>query len=103
MKRSRSGNLSYKVYSFFILSSLEQHLMFSLNLLVTVSFLFISVCHSVWDLGGQTHIRTYWRLYYADTNGIIFVVDAADNDRLTLARDELHGVLQVCVSFLSID
>lgn len=55
------------------------------------------MCVIVWDLGGQAHIRTYWRLYYANTNGIIFVVDAADSDRLLLARDELHGVLQVWV------
>ena len=76
--------------------------MFSLNCLMNPSVVFFCICLSVWDLGGQTHIRTYWRLYYADTNGIIFVVDAADNDRLTLARDELHGVLQVCLYFLSL-
>ncbi|KAH7831942.1 Arl1 [Monocercomonoides exilis] len=49
---------------------------------------------AMWDLGGQTHIRTYWRLYYQNTNGVVFVVDAADHDKLAIARTELHGVLQ---------
>jgi len=29
----------------------------------------------VWDLGGQTSIRPYWRCYYPNTDAIIFVVD----------------------------
>lgn len=32
----------------------------------------------VWDLGGQTSIRPYWRCYYQNTNAIIYVVDSAD-------------------------
>jgi ADP-ribosylation factor-like protein 1 len=28
----------------------------------------------VWDLGGQTSIRPYWRCYYPNTDAIIFVV-----------------------------
>merc|ERR1719314_9992 len=36
----------------------------------------------VWDLGGQTSIRPYWRCYYPNTQGIIYVVDSTDVDRL---------------------
>merc|ERR1712224_56010 len=36
----------------------------------------------VWDLGGQTSIRPYWRCYYPNTNAIIYVVDSADPDRI---------------------
>ena len=32
----------------------------------------------VWDLGGQTSIRPYWRCYYTNTDAIIYVVDSAD-------------------------
>jgi GTPase SAR1 family protein len=32
----------------------------------------------VWDLGGQTSIRPYWRCYYQNTNAVIYVVDSAD-------------------------
>ena len=36
----------------------------------------------VWDLGGQTSIRPYWRCYYPNTDAIIFVVDSCDSERL---------------------
>ena len=48
----------------------------------------------VWDLGGQTSIRPYWRCYYPNTDAIIFVVDSADTDRLKTARTELMGMLE---------
>jgi ADP-ribosylation factor-like protein 1 len=47
----------------------------------------------VWDLGGQTNIRSYWRCYYPNTNGIIFVVDSTDVERLEIAKKELMGLL----------
>merc|ERR1712141_435864 len=40
----------------------------------------------VWDLGGQTSIRPYWRCYYPNTNAIIYVVDSADPDRIGDSR-----------------
>jgi ADP-ribosylation factor-like protein 1 len=49
----------------------------------------------VWDLGGQTSIRPYWRCYYPNTDAIIFVVDSADVDRLAVAKEELMSMLQV--------
>ena len=48
----------------------------------------------VWDLGGQTSIRPYWRCYYPNTDAIIFVVDSADTERLAVARQELTAMLQ---------
>jgi ADP-ribosylation factor-like protein 1 len=48
---------------------------------------------NVWDLGGQTSIRPYWRCYYANTAAVIFVVDATDIDRLQTAADELAAML----------
>ena len=47
----------------------------------------------VWDLGGQTPIRPYWRCYYPNTDAIIFVVDSADRERLAVARQELQAML----------
>lgn len=52
-----------------------------------------NVKFNVWDVGGQDKIRPLWRHYYAGTQGLIFVVDCADNDRLNEARDELHRIL----------
>ena len=48
----------------------------------------------VWDLGGQTTIRPYWRCYYPNTDAIIFVVDSADTERLSIAKKELQGMLE---------
>ncbi|KAF2236166.1 ADP-ribosylation factor 1 [Viridothelium virens] len=48
---------------------------------------------NVWDLGGQTSIRPYWRCYYANTAAVIFVVDSTDLDRLSTASDELAAML----------
>eukprot|EP00520_Triparma_pacifica_P016281 CAMPEP_0118658750 /NCGR_PEP_ID=MMETSP0785-20121206/14738_1 /TAXON_ID=91992 /ORGANISM="Bolidomonas pacifica, Strain CCMP 1866" /LENGTH=175 /DNA_ID=CAMNT_0006551795 /DNA_START=76 /DNA_END=599 /DNA_ORIENTATION=- len=48
----------------------------------------------VWDLGGQTSIRPYWRCYYPNTDAIIFVVDSADSERLAIAKQELAAMLQ---------
>ncbi|WFD38989.1 Arf GTPase arl1 [Malassezia japonica] len=47
----------------------------------------------VWDLGGQSSIRPYWRCYYADTAAIIYVIDASDHERLPTARAELLAML----------
>jgi len=49
---------------------------------------------TVWDVGGQDKIRPVWRLYYQNTQGLIFVVDSNDRDRVTEARDELMKMLQ---------
>lgn len=49
---------------------------------------------NVWDLGGQTSIRPYWRCYYANTTAVIFVVDSTDKERIQTSSDELHTMLQ---------
>jgi len=49
---------------------------------------------TVWDVGGQDKIRPLWRHYYQNTQGLIFVVDSNDRDRVTEARDELMKMLQ---------
>merc|ERR1719502_1046880 len=49
---------------------------------------------TVWDIGGQDRIRKLWRHYYVGTQGLIFVVDSSDRDRIEEARDELHKMLR---------
>ena len=51
----------------------------------------------MWDLGGQTEIRPYWRCYYPNTNALVFVIDSSDKDRLEIAKQELFLILQVRV------
>lgn len=49
---------------------------------------------NVWDVGGQKTIRSYWRNYYEQTDGIIWVVDSADRRRLRDCKEELHELLK---------
>jgi len=48
---------------------------------------------NVWDVGGQDKIRPLWRHYYTGTQGLIFVVDCADVDRIDEAKQELHKIV----------
>merc|ERR1712241_403055 len=54
---------------------------------------------TVWDVGGQDKIRPLWRHYYQGTQGIIFVVDSNDRERIddsssdSSAKEELHRML----------
>lgn len=49
---------------------------------------------NIWDVGGQQTIRAYWRNYFEQTDGIIWVVDSADAGRLAVCRAELEKLLQ---------
>ena len=51
------------------------------------------------DMGGQDAIRPLWKHYYARSQGVVFVVDSADIERMagslevsdsSTAADELH-------------
>jgi len=49
---------------------------------------------TMWDIGGQDKLRPLWKHYFKGTNGVIFVVDSNDRDRVCKARDELHKILR---------
>ena len=48
---------------------------------------------TVWDVGGQDKIRVLWKHYYQNTDGLIFVVDSNDKDRVDDAAEELKKML----------
>merc|ERR1711924_191305 len=48
---------------------------------------------TVWDIGGQDKIRKLWRYYYQCTDGVIFIIDSSDRDRIEDAREELFKML----------
>ena len=48
---------------------------------------------TVWDIGGQEKIRPLWRYYYDNANGLMFVLDSSDTERIEEARDEIHRIL----------
>lgn len=41
-----------------------------------------NISFTVWDVGGQDRIRPLWRHYFCNTQGVIFVVDSNDRDRI---------------------
>ncbi|XP_065871009.1 ADP-ribosylation factor 2-like [Euphorbia lathyris] len=57
----------------------------------TVEFRNINL--SIWDVGGQHKIRPLWKHYFKNVDGVIFVVDSNDRERITEARNELHRIL----------
>jgi len=48
---------------------------------------------TVWDVGGQDKIRPLWRHYFQNTQGLIFVVDSNDRERINEANEELQKML----------
>jgi len=48
---------------------------------------------NMWDVGGQKTIRAYWRNYFEQTDGIIWVVDSVDRWRLEECRLQLKDIL----------
>lgn len=57
---------------------------------------------NMWDVGGQTSIRSYWRNYFEQTgktklklDALVWCVDSCDRtDRLVICKKELHSLLQ---------
>eukprot|EP00052_Salpingoeca_macrocollata_P033571 m.8846 g.8846 ORF g.8846 m.8846 type:complete len:183 (-) comp5307_c0_seq1:43-591(-) len=52
-----------------------------------------NISFTVWDVGGQDKIRPLWRHYFQNTQGLIFVVDSNDKERIGEAREELARML----------
>ncbi|XP_068917687.1 ADP ribosylation factor 4 isoform X1 [Tenebrio molitor] len=52
-----------------------------------------NISFTVWDVGGQTKIRRLWSHYFQNTQGLIYVVDSNDRERMGEAADELKNML----------
>ena len=48
---------------------------------------------SVWDVGGQDSIRPLWRHHLTGTQGVVYVVDSNDRQRVRKAAQELHKIM----------
>jgi ADP-ribosylation factor protein 1 len=52
-----------------------------------------NVMFTVWDVGGQEKLRPLWRHYFNNTDGLIYVVDSLDKDRIDRAANEFHSII----------
>ncbi|OWM64782.1 hypothetical protein CDL15_Pgr028499 [Punica granatum] len=52
-----------------------------------------NVTIKLWDLGGQPRFRTMWERYCRAVSAIVYVVDAADYENLSVSKRELHDLL----------
>jgi len=48
---------------------------------------------NIWDVGGQQTIRSYWKNYFEQTDGIVWVIDSADERRMEDCKKELQTLL----------
>lgn len=49
---------------------------------------------TVWDVGGQEKMRGVWDCFCDDADGLLYVVDSADPQRLEASRKALERLLQ---------
>ena len=45
------------------------------------------------DIGGQDKLRGIWKFYIKNCEGLFYVVDSSDRERIELARNELYNLL----------
>jgi ADP-ribosylation factor related protein 1 len=45
-----------------------------------------------WDVGGQSVLRKIWNKYFSECNGLVFVIDGADEMRFAEARETVATV-----------
>lgn len=50
--------------------------------------------YTIWDVGGQDKTRPLWRSYTRKADGLIFVVDSVDKERIEEAKIELTKLLK---------
>ncbi|KAF7248728.1 ADP-ribosylation factor-related protein 1 [Varanus komodoensis] len=46
-----------------------------------------------WDLGGQEELQSLWDKYYAESHGVIYVIDSTDEERLSESKRAFERVV----------
>lgn len=52
-----------------------------------------NVQFTVWDVGGQEKLRPLWRHYFNNTDGLIYVVDSLDRERIGKCASEFQSII----------
>jgi ADP-ribosylation factor-like protein 8 len=53
-----------------------------------------NVTIKLWDIGGQPRFRSMWERYCRGVSCIVYMVDAADHEKLEASKTELHALLE---------
>jgi len=59
----------------------------------SVEFFFDGYNVTLYDLGGGPNIRGIWHNYYAEVYGLVFVVDASDENRMDECLQVIKSLL----------
>ncbi|XP_040872320.1 uncharacterized protein [Glycine max] len=59
-----------------------------------------NVIFTVWDVGGQEKLRPLWRHYFDNTDGLIYVVDSLDRERIGKAKQEFQVTKSNSLSYV---
>ncbi|XP_014023563.1 ADP-ribosylation factor-related protein 1 [Salmo salar] len=46
-----------------------------------------------WDLGGQEELQSLWDKYYAESHGVIYVIDSTDEERLAESKEAFEKMI----------
>uniref|UniRef100_A0A8C9ZMJ1 ADP-ribosylation factor-related protein 1 n=1 Tax=Sander lucioperca TaxID=283035 RepID=A0A8C9ZMJ1_SANLU len=46
-----------------------------------------------WDLGGQEELQSLWDKYYAESHGVIYVIDSTDEERLSESKEAFEKMI----------
>ncbi|ROK31089.1 Stathmin-3 [Anabarilius grahami] len=46
-----------------------------------------------WDLGGQEELQSLWDKYYAESHGVIYVIDSTDEERLGESKNAFEKMI----------
>ncbi|KAJ6661071.1 hypothetical protein lerEdw1_016872 [Lerista edwardsae] len=53
----------------------------------------IPISPQLWDIGGQPRFRSMWERYCRGVSAIVYMVDAADQEKIEASKNELHNLL----------
>ncbi|KAM4694979.1 ADP-ribosylation factor-like protein 14 [Discoglossus pictus] len=49
---------------------------------------------TMWDVGGQQKMRSFWCYYFENTDGLVYVVDSSNKNHLDESKKEFQLILQ---------